>query len=109
MNKSIFLFLLALLILNTNCESCSAKTTGCDEADKVKGYDCVLNEAGDHCVQKSKCEQKTENCGTIEVPSGYKCELKDKKCTLVSTATNSSNSLNIFKITFTLLIIFTIL
>jgi len=109
MNKSIFLFLLALLILNTNCESCSAKTSSCDEADSVKGYDCVLNEAQDHCVQKSKCEQKTENCGTIEVPSGYKCELKGTKCTLVSTATNSSNSLNIFKITFALLIIFTIL
>jgi len=50
MNKSIFLFLLVLLILNTNCESCSAKISDCDEGDSVKGYDCVRNDAQDHCV-----------------------------------------------------------
>jgi hypothetical protein len=85
-------------------------TTGCGDADKVKGYDCVANDDGDKCIQVSKCEKATENCDKVEVPSGYKCEaVKDKPCKLVSTATNSSNSLNIFKKTFALLIIFIIL
>ena len=134
MNKYIFIYLLSLMILNIQSKSCSAISTAappeetqdeepnpdgkkkqrrqlesCSDADQVKGYNCVSNGSGG-CKQESKCPtQPVDKCGEAEVPTGYKCEKKDSKCDLVSTATNSSKILNIFKTTFALLIVLTIL
>ena len=84
--------------------------TDCGNADAVKGQICEANTGEDKCLQVSKCEKAATGCDKVEVPSGYKCEaVKDQPCKLVSTATNSSNSLNIFKITFALLFIIIIL
>jgi len=113
MNKSIFIYLLILVILDAGCETtaCPAQDSGsCSTpSDFSKGYECIAD--GDNCKKISICENaKGKNCDTQKVPDGYKCQKKsDTSCELTSTATNSSKALNIFKITFGLLIIFIIL
>ena len=81
----------------------------CEGAKQVTGYKCVVDNSV--CKLKSLCELQTDasKCEKETVPSGYKCVKEDKACQLVSTSTNSSNILNIFKVTFILLFIFTIL
>ena len=121
MSKLIFIYLLSLIILNTQStpwteiqpqQETEAKVknpkrqlSSCSDADEVKGYKCV--EEDHECKHKSKCELQidTSKCDSTEVPNGYKCEKKGNSCTL----TSSSKILGIFKISFALLIIFTIL
>jgi len=112
MNKLVFTYLLSLMILYIQSKSCTELTPvdgECTDADLTvaKGYQCKAD--GTSCKLKSDCELSSD-CKPTNIPSGYKCEKgSDSKCKLVSTATNSSDILNIFKITFTLLIVFTIL
>ena len=128
MNKLVFVYLLSLVILNINCgKSCTElspsgaepavpadggrrlEVTQCTGADAVKGYDCVVD--GTKCVLKSLCEleKDTTKCEEHKELTDNKCVKEGTACKLVSTATNSSSILNIFKITFILLFIFTIL
>ena len=133
MNKLIFIYLLSLIILNTKCtKSCDQLTppnsgpemaetptgdrrrlTGdpCTHEELVKpnGYNCVPD--GNKCVLKSLCEleKDTTKCETHKELTDQKCVKDDTQCKLVSASTDSSNILNIFKITFILLFIFTIL
>jgi hypothetical protein len=81
----------------------------CVGAKQVTGYKCVVDDSA--CKLKSLCELQTDTskCEKETVPSGYKCVKENTACKLVSTSTNSSNILNIFKVTFILLFIFTIL
>ena len=74
-----------------------------------KGYNCVVD--GNKCKLKSLCEleENTNQCETHKELTDQKCVKDGTKCKLVSTSTNSSNILNIFKVTFILLFIFTIL
>ena len=83
----------------------------CDDAQSVEFYKCVAG-SNNKCELKSLCDLETnsEKCESTQVPSGNKCSKKEGGgCQLVSTATNSSNILNIFKVTFILLFIFTVL
>ena len=121
MNKLVFIYLLSFIILNINCgKSCNELSppadggrrldvTKCTDADTVKGYDCVVD--GTKCVLKSLCEleKDTTKCEEHKELTDNKCVKDGTVCKLVSTATNSSSILNIFKITFILLFIFTIL
>ena len=173
MNKLVFIYLLSLVILNTQCTSCSQATPPagqgqqsqqeqqeqqsqegqqeqqeqqsqegqqeqqeqqsqegqkeeetqqvtlerrrlaapekCTGADKVTGYDCVF--VDNACTLKSLCELETDTskCETHNELTDKKCTKAESSCQLTSTATNSSNILNIFKITFILLFIFTVL
>ena len=130
MNKLVFVYLLSLVIVNicgTPCsqvspsapEQSAAEQAGgerrldavveCTGADTVKGYKCLVE--GTKCALKSLCELETDTtqCETHKELTDNKCVKEGKACKLVSTATNSSSILNIFKITFILLFIFTIL
>lgn len=119
MNRLIFINLLILLILCIGCQTdCPAKNGdgGCDTpTTDFEGYTCVLED--DSCKKYSICEKASSDCEHQDVPQGYKCEGEDGNCQLVSlpttkpttATTNSSNALNIFKISFGLLIIFSIL
>ena len=105
MNKLIFFYLLALMTLYINAGE--TEETG--------------DETGGKTAEVIKCEEiKTpagaDDCKTAtDVKKDQECQFVAKdgetaaKCKLVTKATNSSNVLNIFKITFALLIIFTIL
>ena len=75
-----------------------------------QGYNCVKDN-NNQCVLKSLCELEndTTKCENHKELTDKKCVKDGTKCKLVSTSTNSSNILNIFKITFILLFIFTIL
>jgi hypothetical protein len=83
--------------------------TQCEGAKQVKGYNCVV--VGDNCALKSLCEleEDTKKCETHTELTDKKCVKEGSNCKLVSASTDSSNILNIFKITFILLFIFTIL
>ena len=154
MNKLVFIYLLSLVILNTQCTSCSQATPPagqgqegqqgqqgqegqesqqeeqkeqeqqdtqnevrrrletpkkCTGADPVTGYDCVY--VNSECTLKSLCELETDTnkCETHKELTDKKCTKVGSACAFASTATNSSNILNIFKITFILLFIFTVL
>jgi len=127
MNKLVFVYLLSLVIVNicgTPCDKVSPPEAGakqpeerrrldavveCTEADPVKGYKCIVK--GTKCELKSECELETDTtkCETHKELTDNKCVKEGTACKLVSTATNSSSILNIFKITFILLFIFTIL
>lgn len=132
MNKLVFIYLLSLIILYAQCDkACNEITLGaaepetpvdqgngdrrrletCDDAKTVEFYKCVAG-SNNKCELKSLCDLETnsEKCENTQVPSGKKCSKKEGGgCQLVSTATNSSNILNIFKVTFILLFIFTVL
>ena len=154
MNKLVFIYLLSLVILNTQCTSCSQATPPvgqgqqeqqgqqdqqeqqdqqsqqdqheqqetknedrrrlaapekCTGADPVTGYDCVY--VNNVCTLKSLCELETDTtkCETHKELTDKKCVKEGSACSFASTATNSSNILNIFKITSILLFIFTVL
>jgi len=128
MNKLVFVYLLSLVIVNiygTPCDKLSPSSQAeeqedqaegrrldgaqCTGADVVTGYDCVVD--GTKCALKSLCEleKDTAKCETHKELTDKKCVKEETACKLVSTATNSSSILNIFKITFILLFIFTIL
>ena len=81
----------------------------CQGAEQVTGYNCVVD--GNKCKLKSLCEleENTNQCETHKELTDKKCVKDGTKCKLVSASTDSSNILNIFKITFILLFIFTIL
>ena len=102
MNKLIFITLISLMILYVQSAECDAITdeSKCGEAEnppdgKVCQYD----------TNQSKC-------ALVDAPAGSKPSTNsDTKSDTKSSSktTNSSEILNIFKITFALLIIFTIL
>ena len=83
----------------------------CQGAKEVTGYSCVGEGEGSDCELKSLCEleKDTTNCENHKELTDKKCVKDNTKCKLVSASTDSSNILNIFKITFILLFIFTIL
>ena len=128
MNKLVFIYLLSLIILNTYTKTCDELNTqeepaqdpparnrrlagDCTDSELVvpQGYECV--KVDNQCVQKSKCELEsdTSKCENHKELTDKKCVKDGSSCKLVSASTNSSNILNIFKITFILLFIFTIL
>ena len=137
MNKLVFIYLLLCIILNiqsteVDCTSITPSTGGgqtggqteggeggeggrrldnnpCQGAKQVTGYNCVAD--NNRCVLKSLCELETDSskCEKHTELTDKKCVKDGTNCKLVSTSTNSSNILNIFKITFILLFIFTIL
>ena len=132
MNKLVFIYLLSLIILNIQCagDDCSTLTppgatpSGNTQADQggrrlevqkcvgakeVTGYDCVV--VNNACTLKSLCELEsdTSKCENHKELTDKKCTKVGSACQLTSTATNSSSILNIFKITFILLFIFTVL
>jgi len=95
MNKLIFFCLLSLMIV-------------------------YIQSADDDVCSKVESPKNQADCDAAKnVPSGKACKFiaesgegenkKDAHCEMVNKATNSSDNLNIFKITLTLLIIFTIL
>lgn len=91
MNKLIFFCLLSLLIVYT-------QSTACNSIGEVESKDgCKDGEvaSGKVCEYQPPAEGKEKGtCKEVDKPA---------------TTTNSSDNLNIFKITLTLLIIFTIL
>ena len=97
MNKLFFLCLLCLMIIYT-------QNTPCEDITPVDGACTGADDLGDDETCQKKSE--TDECEKITKPKsdGEKTTSKSS-----SKTTNSSNMLNIFKITFTLLIIFTIL
>jgi hypothetical protein len=132
MNKLVFIYLLSLIILNIQCagDDCSTLTPPgatpsgdtqahqggrrlevqkCEGAKEVTGYDCVV--VNNACTLKSLCELEsdTSKCENHKELTDKKCTKVGSACQLTSTATNSSSILNIFKITFILLFIFTVL
>ena len=135
MNKLVFIYLLSLIILNIQCagSDCSTLTPPgatqsgntptedegqdrrrlevqkCVGAKEVTGYDCVV--VNNACTLKSLCELEsdTSKCENHKELTDKKCTKVGSACQLTSTATNSSSILNIFKITFILLFIFTVL
>jgi len=125
MNKLVFVYLLSLVIVNicgTPCDQATPPKTEqnseerrldavveCTGADQVKGYKCIVKDT--KCELKSLCELESDvsQCETHKELTDNKCVKEGAVCKLVSTATNSSSILNIFKITFILLFIFTIL
>ena len=132
MNKLVFIYLLSLIILNIQCAGadCSTLTPQgatpsgntqpdqggrrlevqkCEGAKEVTGYDCVV--VNNACTLKSLCELEsdTSKCENHKELTDKKCTKVGSACQLTSTATNSSSILNIFKITFILLFIFTVL
>jgi len=101
MNKLIFFYLLALMTLFINAgetEETGEKTTEVVKCEEIK------TPAGAADFKTATDVKKDQECQFVakngETPA---------KCKLVTKATNSSNVLNIFKITFALLFIFTIL
>jgi len=94
MNKLIFFCLLSLMIV-------------------------YIQSADDACSNVATPNSQTDCDAAKNVPSGKTCKFvaesgegeskKDAHCEMVDKTTNSSDNLNIFKITLTLLIIFTIL
>lgn len=115
MNKLIFIYLLSLMIIYTQCTACTSiagDEVACSSADGLQtGESCVDNTGGQtKCKIETDCEKKaTDKCGEAKVPNKKKCVKDGEKCKIIDDSTNSSNMLNIFKITFALLIIFTIL
>lgn len=114
MNKLIFIYLLSLMFIYTQSTACT-DITGDDECNSAtglqKGESCVANDSeSPKCKIQTECSQKTKaNCGEAKVPDKKKCVADGEKCKIIDESTNSSNMLNIFKITFALLVIFTIL
>ena len=97
MNKLIFFCLLSLMIIYTQSTPCAEITPedgACNGADDLA--------AGETCQKKSNADE----CEKVSRPQAEGGKTSTKSS---SKTTNSSNMLNIFKITFTLLIIFTIL
>jgi len=93
MNKLVFFCLLTLMIVYSKSAECGDIATppdqkACDAATGVP--------SGKTC----KFVAEVKDGDTVKTPA--KCQLADK-------ATNSSDNLNIFKVTLALLIIFTIL
>jgi len=102
------------MFIYTQSTTCTAITDAeCDTATGLqKGETCVSNgeDATPKCKIQTECSQKTKaNCGDAKVPDKKKCVADGEKCKIIDESTNSSNMLNIFKITFALLVIFTIL
>jgi len=65
-----------------------------------------------HCADTKKTRSENAPCGKtckFVAESGEVESKKEAHCKMVDKTTNSSDNLNIFKITLTLLIIFTIL
>lgn len=93
MNKLIFFCLLTLMIVYTKSTECGDIETPADQkaCDKATGVP-----SGKTCKFVAAVKEGEE----VKTPA--KCELAEK-------ATNSSDNLNIFKVTLALLIIFTIL
>ena len=95
MNKLIFFCLLSLMIVYTQSTACASisepdNAADCSAATEVPdGKACTFVAAKDSTPAK--------------------CELTDKPKATTTTTTNSSDILNIFKITLVLLIVFTIL
>ena len=137
MNKLLLIFLLSILILYAQCDpDCidfdisetsgnEAKINACKEkTTTINTKECVPNSAGDKCEEKVKScpsgfpegmsdeNDKKTFCEGLSAAANKKCQLKSDKsaCELVDKpATNSGSILNALKITFTLIIIFTIL
>ena len=113
MNKLIIFFLLSLMILYINAEG--EGQTGEQTGGQTGGQ--TGDQTGGQTVVKCNDLQNVESsaCKTAtDVKSNQECQFQATSggkgnCKLVDKATDSSNILNIFKITFALLIIFTIL
>jgi len=102
MNKLIFFYLLALMILYINADEepeTPAETTKkeCEKLEPSTAADC----------KAATDVKKDQECQFVAKKEGD--ATSKNSCKLVTKATSSSNVLNIFKITFALLIIFTIL
>ena len=90
MNKLIFFCLLSLMVVYTQSSECSELTEAA---------------SADVCKKAKASEGKT--CEYVD-PTSKEADAKGS-CKEVAKATNSSDNLNIFKVTLALLIIFTIL
>ena len=103
MNKLIFFYLLALMILYINADD-NQEPAQEPAATEKKCESLTPSEAKD-CKDATDVK-KDQECQFVAASGSTAA-----KCKLVTKATNSnsSNILNIFKITFALLIIFTIL
>ena len=138
MNKLLLLFLLSIMILFAQCAGdCQGKTIDTETNDtpqkkadfckeqstSTKSKECVPNNAGTACQENAlPCstaipsdiaeDAKASFCEGLSAAENKKCQLKSDKsaCEPVDKpATNSGSILNAFKITLTLIIIFTIL
>ena len=105
MNKLVYISLLSILILYAHCEGSSSSSSSKDNEKtqetttaNCKGYELKDGEPCDKLKvsdsTKKKCVEKTENKKKV-------CDEVDKE--------NAGEILSIFKISFALLIIFTIL
>ena len=117
MNKLIIFFLLSLMILYINAEQTGGEQTGGEQTGGEQTEGQTGGQTGGQTVVKCNDLKNVESsaCKTAtDAKSNQECQFEATSggkgnCKLVDKATNSSNILNIFKITFGLLIIFTIL
>jgi hypothetical protein len=133
MNKLLSIFLLSILVLYAQCDSCTDAIPAETNVDDSYCNGRTASSLSKQCVPnsgKTACEEKALPCST-SIPTSEKadttkatkfceglsaaankiCQLNSNKdaCIEVSKPTNSGSILNTFKITFTLIIIFAIL